>query len=238
MREYSWTASCLRNWLWFTNIAAPLKVGVHCSNLGSVSYEIAGKAKTILLNGREVAGTSVPFSSRDPRPALLEGEKLHWSWRLAMGIVVLKNQPSGRCVTLYLDHCVVQDHNRKHRLDCADLNFEKLSESRTAEIEFTHNESQPSSSSLSHSNRAQTEPESGEPLAENHWAAVIVEEPIRRVFLYLERHGSISDLDLEAMLGSPRQARQFANRLDDYRSLVPFEVQIEATTNPKIYRKI
>ena len=242
MSELFWTASSKRNWLWFSHIAHPIKVGVHCSSMGSICYEIAGKTTTLLLNGKQVPGARLPFSTPNPQKALLEGEKSLWTWTLSRGSVELTHRPSGRRVSFHSAHCLVQDHNREHTLECAEINLEPKATQTRSE---PHPATQPTPPTpgepppVTALREQSVEPVAIEPSSAGHWTNDIPEEMFRRVFKHLERHGSITEDQVTELLDSTRLARSFGNKLDFYRSTIPFEIQVDATgSGQKVYRKL
>jgi hypothetical protein len=57
------------------------------------------------------------------------------------------------------------------------------------------------------------------------------------VFVHLDQYGTVSEADLEALLGNPRRVRAFARQFDILVTLVPFRVRIETTGVMKTYVK-
>ena len=74
-------------------------------------------------------------------------------------------------------------------------------------------------------------------LPADHWSHQIDDEGARQVLLHLEQFGSVSDDAIASFTGGPRQARAFANKLDQYRPLLPFGVDLDTQSGQKIYRK-
>ncbi|MEB3123916.1 MAG: BREX-6 system phosphatase PglZ [Snowella sp.] len=60
---------------------------------------------------------------------------------------------------------------------------------------------------------------------------------VRNVFIHLEKHGSITEEELNHFLGSSRQVRRFAIAFDEYLTKVPFEIRTETTSTGKRYVK-
>jgi hypothetical protein len=52
------------------------------------------------------------------------------------------------------------------------------------------------------------------------------DEAIRRLFAHLATHGTVTELEAVAMLGSPRAARRFALQVDELASRAPFAVRV------------
>jgi hypothetical protein len=73
------------------------------------------------------------------------------------------------------------------------------------------------------------------PEPELDWRARITHEGDRAVFAHLHAHGSISEVDVARLLGSPRAARAFALRVDSWAAVVPFEVTTETVNGTKRY---
>lgn len=69
------------------------------------------------------------------------------------------------------------------------------------------------------------------------WQDSFSDANIKQVFLHLDRHNSLTEAELNQMLGSPRQARRFAGNLEQYLTRVPFSVKVETTSNGKRYVK-
>ncbi len=69
------------------------------------------------------------------------------------------------------------------------------------------------------------------------WQATFEDEAVRNVFLHLQQHGSITELELNQMLGSARRVRRFALEFEEHLKQVPFSVRIETTSNGKRYVK-
>ena len=69
------------------------------------------------------------------------------------------------------------------------------------------------------------------------WQDYFDDLAIRSVFLHLQEHGSITEQELNQMLGSPRHVRRFALAFDTYVQQVPFSVRIETTNSGKRYVK-
>ena len=69
------------------------------------------------------------------------------------------------------------------------------------------------------------------------WQDNFSDANIKQVFLHLDRHNSITESELNQMLGSPRKARRFAGNLEQYLKRVPFSVKVETTSNGKRYVK-
>lgn len=67
------------------------------------------------------------------------------------------------------------------------------------------------------------------------WADGIEDENVRKVFVHVDKHGSVTETELTSMLGSPRQARRFALEFDSYLSKLPFKVRIETNESGKRY---
>lgn len=240
MSEYAWTASSIRNWLWFAHNEYSVRVGVNCASLGSIHYQLDGRTTTLLLNGKKIPGGNAPFDSvAKARPELLEGERLHWTWSLNKGIIELESRLTGRKVQLLSESCYITDGARRERLDCR--SFSKVAPDPTPVQSLV-----PAAPKVEAVQVRQEVPTpQPQPVVEekpsgvSHWSDSIPEEHFRRVFKHLERHGTVNDDEVTELLDSTRQARAFGNKLDSYRTLVPFEIQVEATgTGPKTYRRL
>jgi len=69
------------------------------------------------------------------------------------------------------------------------------------------------------------------------WRNSFDDAKIEQVFSHLEEHNSLTEVQLNQMLSSPRKARRFAGNLEQYLTLVPFFVKVENTSNGKRYVK-
>lgn len=69
------------------------------------------------------------------------------------------------------------------------------------------------------------------------WAEVVTDVDVRRVFVHLEKHGSVDDADLLNLLGSPRAAGRFSIRYETWLVHVPFRVRVEMVSGRKRYVK-
>jgi hypothetical protein len=69
------------------------------------------------------------------------------------------------------------------------------------------------------------------------WQDSFADAGIRQVFLHLQQHGSITEPELNQMLGNPRQVRRFALNFEEYLKQVPFLVRIETVSSGKRYVK-
>ena len=67
------------------------------------------------------------------------------------------------------------------------------------------------------------------------WAGTIADEGLRKVFLHIEKHGVITELEVTTLLGSPRAFRRFSLELDQYLPKLPFKVRTEAAEGGKRY---
>lgn len=62
-------------------------------------------------------------------------------------------------------------------------------------------------------------------------------EGVRELFLHVEKHGAITEMEAIAKLGNPRKVRQFSNKFEEYVKLLPFHVQVEAAATGKRWIK-
>ena len=67
------------------------------------------------------------------------------------------------------------------------------------------------------------------------WADGIADEGVRKVFVHLEKHGSITEPEVTAMLGSPRAFRRFSLEFEAHVQQLPFRVRIEPADGGKRY---
>ena len=73
------------------------------------------------------------------------------------------------------------------------------------------------------------------PIVAADWRASITDDRVREVFVHLHRHGSITETEVGAILGSPRAARAFALRLTSWAAVAPFDVRVEVVGSMKRY---
>jgi hypothetical protein len=73
------------------------------------------------------------------------------------------------------------------------------------------------------------------PPAAEDWAETIADEGTRKVFLHLDKHGAITELEMTHLLGSPRAFRRFSLELEVHLPKLPFRVRIETTEGGKRY---
>lgn len=67
------------------------------------------------------------------------------------------------------------------------------------------------------------------------WHEGFEEESIGQVFLHLQQHGSITEMELTQKLGSARQVRRFSMDFEAHLQKVPFSVKIETSASGKRY---
>lgn len=63
-------------------------------------------------------------------------------------------------------------------------------------------------------------------------------EGVRQVFLHIEKHGSISEVEATGMLGSPRAARRFTAQFEEHVKLLPFNVNVESVATGKRWVRV
>jgi hypothetical protein len=73
------------------------------------------------------------------------------------------------------------------------------------------------------------------PEAAGSWASSLPEGGVRRLFEHLAAHGSVTEDEAAAMLGSPRELRRFANRFEEFAAKLPFDVRIDVIGGVKRY---
>jgi hypothetical protein len=59
------------------------------------------------------------------------------------------------------------------------------------------------------------------------WAHAVPDADARLVFIHLSTHGSATEAEIVAILGSPRAFRRFSLHFDEYVRCVPFRVRVE-----------
>jgi hypothetical protein len=67
------------------------------------------------------------------------------------------------------------------------------------------------------------------------WSLRLPEGGVRRLFEHLAAHGSVTEEEAAAMLGSPRELRRFANRFEEFAAKLPFDVRIDMIGGVKRY---
>ncbi|MGB3294137.1 MAG: BREX-6 system phosphatase PglZ [Phormidesmis sp.] len=85
---------------------------------------------------------------------------------------------------------------------------------------------------------AEDEESSTAPLGSSgDWQNSFEDEAIGKVFVHIDCHDVITETELTALLGSPRQARRFAIQFETYLQKVPFSVRVDSTASGKRYVK-
>ncbi|MBW4672228.1 MAG: BREX-6 system phosphatase PglZ [Cyanomargarita calcarea GSE-NOS-MK-12-04C] len=74
-----------------------------------------------------------------------------------------------------------------------------------------------------------------EPSTTTDWQDSFADEGIKRVFLHLQQHDSITEMELTQILGNARKVRRFSLEFEEYLKKVPFSVRIETNSNGKRY---
>lgn len=89
------------------------------------------------------------------------------------------------------------------------------------------------------SSQGTPEPTKPEPVttSPDDWQNSFEDESIRRIFVHLQQHGSITEVEMTQMLGNARQVRRFARDFETYLSRIPFSVRIETAASGKRYVK-
>jgi hypothetical protein len=67
------------------------------------------------------------------------------------------------------------------------------------------------------------------------WLVAFEDRGVRQVFAHLAKHGSITEAEATAALGSPRQFRAFSRDVDKWAAHAPFAVRVESTATGKRY---
>ena len=69
------------------------------------------------------------------------------------------------------------------------------------------------------------------------WVQALSEPATKSIFLHIHKHGSITESEATAMLGSPRKFRKFSLNFEEHCKLLPFEIRIEQMPDGKRYVK-
>lgn len=80
-------------------------------------------------------------------------------------------------------------------------------------------------------------PPVGPPISPSRWQESIEDEGYRGVFVHIDAYGTVTEADLETLLGNARRVRAFARSFDELVARVPFRVRIETTGVMKTYVK-
>lgn len=67
------------------------------------------------------------------------------------------------------------------------------------------------------------------------WQDAFTDKGVCKVFAHVEKHGSISEVEVTQLLGSPRAFRRFSLDFEGHARKVPFKVRIETTPGGKRY---
>lgn len=89
----------------------------------------------------------------------------------------------------------------------------------------------------SHQTGSTLSPPAAASLPADHWSHQIHDPGVLPVLLHLEKFGSVTESDIENLTNSPRQARAFSAKLDEYRPILPFYVETDTQSGLKTYRK-
>lgn len=71
--------------------------------------------------------------------------------------------------------------------------------------------------------------------ASGTWADQIADDGARKIFVHIEKHGTITETEAIAMLGSPRALRKFSAEFESHLDKLPFRVRIEPGDGGKRY---
>jgi myosin heavy subunit len=69
------------------------------------------------------------------------------------------------------------------------------------------------------------------------WQDAFRDNPHLEVLRHIEEHGVLTEAEAGALLGNPRLARQFANKLSEYTLVLPFAIRVEASATGNRYLK-
>jgi hypothetical protein len=75
------------------------------------------------------------------------------------------------------------------------------------------------------------------PSAERPWQDDFRDNPHLEVLRHIEAHGVLTEAEAASLLGNPRLARQFANKLSEYARFLPFAIRVEASPTGNRYLK-
>lgn len=73
--------------------------------------------------------------------------------------------------------------------------------------------------------------------AERPWQDDFRDNPHLEVLRHIEAHGVLTEAEAASLLGNPRLARQFANKLSEYAGFLPFAIRVEASPTGNRYLK-
>jgi hypothetical protein len=73
--------------------------------------------------------------------------------------------------------------------------------------------------------------------AERPWQDDFQDNPHLEVLRHIEAHGVLTEAEAASLLGNPRLARQFANKLSEYARFLPFAIRVEASPTGNRYLK-
>jgi chromosome segregation ATPase len=77
----------------------------------------------------------------------------------------------------------------------------------------------------------------GESLFPQEWQTNFQDNPHLEVLRHIEAHGVLTEAEAASLLGNPRLARQFANKLGEYARFLPFAIRVEASPTGNRYLK-
>jgi hypothetical protein len=70
------------------------------------------------------------------------------------------------------------------------------------------------------------------------WLEAFQDPGVRKVFIHLDKHGAITEVEATEMLGSPRALRRFSVDFEAHAQKLPFRVRIEAAASGKRYVRV
>jgi hypothetical protein len=70
-----------------------------------------------------------------------------------------------------------------------------------------------------------------------YWAASFENNEHLAILLHIDRHDVITEAEVNKLLGSARLARKFTNSIDEYSSMLPFSIQVQASEAGMRYLK-
>jgi hypothetical protein len=70
-----------------------------------------------------------------------------------------------------------------------------------------------------------------------NWAASFVDNPHLQILEHIAEHGSIAHFEAAAMLNNKKVAHEFAEKISSYATMLPFEIEVERSSNGNRYLK-
>ena len=213
----------------------------NAASLKLVDYQIEAKAKPAMLGCSRIEARIVPAPSAQDIPGLTGPKTLDVALRIPQQPDILVNLKDAPNATLKNQQVELQLNTWVEIL--FDL---KGKEDDRVKVEIYHPDSIETVESIileeffdvagsgkSGDNHSESIPQNNP----SDWQDSFEDESIGRIFVHIQKHGAITEVELTQLLGTPRKVRRFSQNFESYQPKVPFAVRIESTGSGKRYVK-